>query len=66
MYARLYLYAVNVLSSTYYTKYMLRSICIFNWLKFHFQIIPIEGSKKVNGEDQKTFGEILHEVIISK
>uniref|UniRef100_A0A3P9ISS2 Serine/threonine-protein kinase haspin n=1 Tax=Oryzias latipes TaxID=8090 RepID=A0A3P9ISS2_ORYLA len=30
------------------------------------KIIPIEGSKKVNGEDQKTFGEILHEVIISK
>ncbi|KAG7458739.1 hypothetical protein MATL_G00223850 [Megalops atlanticus] len=30
------------------------------------KIIPIEGSQKVNGEDQKTFGEILHEVIISK
>ncbi|XP_028262700.1 uncharacterized protein haspin [Parambassis ranga] len=30
------------------------------------KVIPIEGSKKVNGEDQKTFGEILHEIIISK
>ncbi|XP_070847887.1 serine-rich adhesin for platelets [Chaetodon trifascialis] len=30
------------------------------------KIIPIEGSEKVNGEDQKTFGEILHEIIISK
>ncbi|XP_055364319.1 uncharacterized protein LOC114861828 [Betta splendens] len=29
-------------------------------------IIPVEGSEKVNGEDQKTFGEILHEIIISK
>ncbi|XP_037327617.2 uncharacterized protein haspin [Pungitius pungitius] len=30
------------------------------------KIIPLEGSVKVNGEDQKTFGEILHEIIISK
>lgn len=30
------------------------------------QVIPIEGTEKVNGEDQKTFGEILHEIIISK
>ncbi|KAJ8339792.1 hypothetical protein SKAU_G00344250 [Synaphobranchus kaupii] len=30
------------------------------------KIVPIEGRQKVNGEDQKTFGEILHEVIISK
>ncbi|XP_040891250.1 uncharacterized protein haspin [Toxotes jaculatrix] len=30
------------------------------------KIIPVEGSEKVNGEDQKTFGEILHEIIISK
>uniref|UniRef100_A0A3B5LMT9 Serine/threonine-protein kinase haspin n=1 Tax=Xiphophorus couchianus TaxID=32473 RepID=A0A3B5LMT9_9TELE len=29
-------------------------------------VIPLEGSKKVNGEDQKTFGEILPEIIISK
>lgn len=32
----------------------------------YFQIIPVEGSEKVNGEDQKTYGEILHEIIISK
>ncbi|XP_028305988.1 uncharacterized protein haspin isoform X2 [Gouania willdenowi] len=30
------------------------------------KIIPVEGSETVNGEDQKTFGEILHEIIISK
>ncbi|PWA30587.1 hypothetical protein CCH79_00009324 [Gambusia affinis] len=30
------------------------------------KVIPLEGSKKVNGEDQKTFGEILPEIIISK
>ncbi|KAM9819077.1 uncharacterized protein haspin [Syngnathus typhle] len=30
------------------------------------KVIPLEGSEKVNGEDQKTFGEILHEIIISK
>ncbi|XP_059190722.1 uncharacterized protein haspin [Centropristis striata] len=30
------------------------------------KIIPLEGSEKVNGEDQKSFGEILHEIIISK
>ncbi|XP_077575437.1 uncharacterized protein haspin [Stigmatopora nigra] len=30
------------------------------------KVIPLEGSEKVNGEDQKTFGEILHEMIISK
>ncbi|TKS68159.1 Serine/threonine-protein kinase haspin [Collichthys lucidus] len=30
------------------------------------KIIPVEGSDKVNGEEQKTFGEILHEIIISK
>lgn len=30
------------------------------------KIIPVEGSQKVNGEQQKTFGEILHEIIISK
>uniref|UniRef100_A0A665VR16 non-specific serine/threonine protein kinase n=1 Tax=Echeneis naucrates TaxID=173247 RepID=A0A665VR16_ECHNA len=30
------------------------------------KIIPVEGSEIVNGEDQKTFGEILHEIIISK
>ncbi|XP_061563533.1 uncharacterized protein haspin [Cololabis saira] len=30
------------------------------------KIIPIEGDEKVNGEEQKTFGEILHEIIISK
>ncbi|XP_035515303.1 serine/threonine-protein kinase haspin [Morone saxatilis] len=30
------------------------------------KIIPVEGTEKVNGEDQKTFGEILHEIIISK
>ncbi|KAK0151556.1 Serine/threonine-protein kinase haspin [Merluccius polli] len=30
------------------------------------KIIPVEGSGKVNGEEQKTFGEILHEIIISK
>ncbi|KAJ3585858.1 hypothetical protein NHX12_012266 [Muraenolepis orangiensis] len=28
-------------------------------------IIPVEGSVMVNGEEQKTFGEILHEIIIS-
>ncbi|XP_041278909.1 serine/threonine-protein kinase haspin isoform X2 [Onychostruthus taczanowskii] len=30
------------------------------------KIIPIEGTEKVNGEAQKSFGEILPEVIISK
>ncbi|XP_034450496.1 serine/threonine-protein kinase haspin [Hippoglossus hippoglossus] len=30
------------------------------------KIIPVEGSEKVNGETQKIFGEILHEIIISK
>ncbi|XP_055014329.1 serine/threonine-protein kinase haspin isoform X2 [Boleophthalmus pectinirostris] len=30
------------------------------------KVIPVEGSEKVNGEGQKTFGEILHEIIISK
>uniref|UniRef100_A0AAV2LIR1 Serine/threonine-protein kinase haspin n=1 Tax=Knipowitschia caucasica TaxID=637954 RepID=A0AAV2LIR1_KNICA len=30
------------------------------------KVIPVEGSEKVNGEEQKTFGEILHEIIISK
>ncbi|XP_051560961.1 uncharacterized protein LOC127445153 isoform X3 [Myxocyprinus asiaticus] len=30
------------------------------------KIIPVEGNQKVNGEHQKTFGEILHEIIISK
>ncbi|KAM9314923.1 uncharacterized protein haspin [Pholidichthys leucotaenia] len=30
------------------------------------KIIPVEGTEKVNGEDQKTCGEILHEIIISK
>ncbi|TSO98519.1 Serine/threonine-protein kinase haspin [Bagarius yarrelli] len=30
------------------------------------KIIPIEGHQKVNGEPQKTFGEVLHEIIISK
>ncbi|XP_053712932.1 uncharacterized protein LOC128754381 isoform X1 [Synchiropus splendidus] len=30
------------------------------------KVIPVEGTEKVNGEDQKTFGEILHEIIISK
>ncbi|KAM4603370.1 serine/threonine-protein kinase haspin [Polymixia lowei] len=30
------------------------------------KIIPVEGDEKVNGEDQKSFGEILHEIIISK
>ncbi|XP_058710675.1 serine/threonine-protein kinase haspin [Poecile atricapillus] len=30
------------------------------------KIIPIEGTKKINGEAQKSFGEILPEVIISK
>ncbi|XP_056620998.1 uncharacterized protein LOC130434713 [Triplophysa dalaica] len=30
------------------------------------KIIPVEGSQKVNGEQQKTFAEILHEIIISK
>ncbi|KAL7404280.1 hypothetical protein ABVT39_012438 [Epinephelus coioides] len=30
------------------------------------KIIPVEGSERVNGEDQKTLGEILHEIIISK
>ncbi|XP_061627146.1 uncharacterized protein haspin isoform X3 [Phyllopteryx taeniolatus] len=30
------------------------------------KVIPLEGNEKVNGEDQKTFGEILHEIIISK
>uniref|UniRef100_A0AAY5K8T0 Serine/threonine-protein kinase haspin n=1 Tax=Esox lucius TaxID=8010 RepID=A0AAY5K8T0_ESOLU len=30
------------------------------------KIIPVEGSEQVNGEEQKTFGEILHEIIISK
>ncbi|XP_072319733.1 serine/threonine-protein kinase haspin [Eucyclogobius newberryi] len=30
------------------------------------KVIPLEGSEKVNGEEQKTFGEILHEIIISK
>ncbi|XP_070298771.1 serine/threonine-protein kinase haspin [Salvelinus sp. IW2-2015] len=28
--------------------------------------IPVEGCDQVNGEEQKTFGEILHEIIISK
>ncbi|XP_031415214.1 serine/threonine-protein kinase haspin-like [Clupea harengus] len=31
-----------------------------------FLIIPADGKQKVNGEDQKSFGEILHEMIISK
>ncbi|XP_070591533.1 serine/threonine-protein kinase haspin [Erythrolamprus reginae] len=30
------------------------------------KIIPIEGSEQVNGEPQKTFSEILPEIIISK
>ncbi|KAL4640364.1 serine/threonine-protein kinase haspin [Arapaima gigas] len=30
------------------------------------KIIPIEGDQKVNGEEQKTFGEILQEIISSK
>ncbi|XP_049658977.1 serine/threonine-protein kinase haspin [Accipiter gentilis] len=30
------------------------------------KIIPIEGTEKVNGESQKSFGEILPEIIISK
>ncbi|XP_056309403.1 uncharacterized protein LOC130221100 [Danio aesculapii] len=30
------------------------------------KIIPVEGRQQVNGEHQKTFGEILHEIIISK
>uniref|UniRef100_A0A669PGJ4 Serine/threonine-protein kinase haspin n=2 Tax=Phasianus colchicus TaxID=9054 RepID=A0A669PGJ4_PHACC len=30
------------------------------------KIIPIEGSERVNGEAQKSFGEILPEIIISK
>nr|XP_014340726.1 PREDICTED: serine/threonine-protein kinase haspin [Latimeria chalumnae] len=30
------------------------------------KIIPIEGNKAVNGEPQKTFGEMLPEIIISK
>ncbi|KAM9769567.1 uncharacterized protein haspin [Menidia menidia] len=30
------------------------------------KVIPLEGDEKVNGEDQKSFGEILHEIIISK
>ncbi|KAJ8000444.1 hypothetical protein DPEC_G00180190 [Dallia pectoralis] len=30
------------------------------------KIIPVEGCEPVNGEEQKTFGEILHEIIISK
>ncbi|XP_064250714.1 serine/threonine-protein kinase haspin [Passer domesticus] len=30
------------------------------------KIIPIEGTEKINGEAQKSFGEILPEVIISK
>ncbi|KAM6296730.1 serine/threonine-protein kinase haspin [Aegotheles albertisi] len=30
------------------------------------KIIPIEGTERVNGEAQKSFGEILPEVIISK
>lgn len=35
-------------------------------LLFFEQVIPVEGCEQVNGEDQKTFGEILHEIIISK
>ncbi|XP_041640124.1 uncharacterized protein haspin isoform X2 [Cheilinus undulatus] len=30
------------------------------------KIIPLEGIEKVNGENQKKFEEILHEIIISK
>ncbi|XP_014731897.1 PREDICTED: serine/threonine-protein kinase haspin [Sturnus vulgaris] len=30
------------------------------------KIIPIEGTEKINGEAQKSFGEVLPEVIISK
>ncbi|KAM9294576.1 serine/threonine-protein kinase haspin [Gastrophryne carolinensis] len=30
------------------------------------KVIPIEGSQKVNGESQKSFAEILPEIIISK
>uniref|UniRef100_A0A8C8SAH9 Serine/threonine-protein kinase haspin n=1 Tax=Pelusios castaneus TaxID=367368 RepID=A0A8C8SAH9_9SAUR len=30
------------------------------------KIIPVEGTEKVNGEAQKSFGEILPEIIISK
>ncbi|XP_008939631.1 PREDICTED: serine/threonine-protein kinase haspin [Merops nubicus] len=30
------------------------------------KIIPIEGSERINGEVQKSFGEILPEIIISK
>ena len=35
-------------------------------LYFSFQIIPIEGSFPVNDEAQKTFAEILPEIVISK
>ncbi|XP_054635026.1 uncharacterized protein haspin [Dunckerocampus dactyliophorus] len=34
--------------------------------KVALKVIPVEGNEKVNGEDQKTLGEILHEIIISK
>ncbi|XP_034067582.1 serine/threonine-protein kinase haspin [Gymnodraco acuticeps] len=34
--------------------------------KVALKVIPVEGSEKVNGQDQKTYGEILHEIIISK
>ncbi|XP_071431451.1 serine/threonine-protein kinase haspin [Pithys albifrons albifrons] len=30
------------------------------------KVIPVEGTEKVNGEPQKSFGEILPEIIISK
>ncbi|KAK2865666.1 hypothetical protein Q7C36_001722 [Tachysurus vachellii] len=30
------------------------------------KIIPVEGQQKVNGEPQKSCGEVLHEIIISK
>lgn len=45
------------------------TVCVDSAVKqwsLSWQIIPVEGSDKVNGEEQKTFGEILHEIIISK
>lgn len=59
-------------SEKYNTYSMKYTVCVFvgvfwskQWL-LSWQVIPVEGSEKVNGQDQKTYGEILHEIIISK
>lgn len=46
-------------------RHVVRSLFIFIFF-YSFQIIPVEGHQKVNGEPQKSCGEVLHEIIISK